>query len=146
MYKCKQILLLGIVFLSLSVAVHAQSKLPFVVPPYLVPGWAYEVDWAHLNVLRIDSLLRVHSAELKEANEAPNNHFTARDNQEQEENPFVTAYIRWRNKMTPFIQRDGSVVVDKNYYRNMLEQSATGSLRPVRAKTTAAANWHLLGP
>ncbi len=135
-------------------SVSAQQKSPFDLPASLpVPIWVTQTDWQHPNVHRIDSLIEV--AKATEKHKIVNNKplpgsFAGHEEESFNEDPYVTAYIRWRNKMAPFIQTDGTIQYNPDYARNELIKSI-GNQQKHNAenavkKTTSAANWTVLGP
>lgn len=132
------------VLVGAAVQVRAQAgKAPFNLPETIpVPTWVKQTDWAKANVFAIDSLIRMERQTHRATNEVRRGAF--------HEDPYVTAYIRWRNNMAPFIQADGSVQYDAKYHQQQLMRSLEGqnARKPVGAalKTTAAANWTVLGP
>lgn len=122
---------------------------PFSLPATIpVPSWVKNTDWSKPNVHRIDSLIEVY----RQTGEA------ARYEEEQEEEegedgfyeePYIHAYIRWRNEMAPYIAADGTVNYDPNQAREELIRSLQATQEQASgtaAKTTAAASWSVLGP
>jgi hypothetical protein len=108
-------------------------KLPEGLPK---PNWYNRVNWEQPNVHFIDSLIQV-----EKKNTIVN---SGQDKTEgfKEENPYVTAYLRWRNEQMPFIQKDGSIKVIADYYKNIGAQLN----QPTSQKNITTANWTPLGP
>ncbi len=128
----------------LATSLKAQNKTtnPFHLPKSIpTPEWVEITDWANPNVFVLDSIVKAsHKEEERERR-------SLLEKEEFEENPYTTAYIRWRNHIAPFIQPDGSVKVDKNYHREQLMKSLENQGKETsRNKTTTGANWTLLGP
>ena len=116
---------------------------PFDLPGTLpVPEWVKVTDWSHPNVYALDSMIAAYRKTARRERESD-------EVNELNEDPYINAYLRWRSGMMPFIQEDGSIKYDPNYHRQQLEQSlgnqSSGLDRP-RQRTTASANWTLLGP
>ena len=140
-------LLLLLLCIFFNINGYSQSSNPFNLPAGLpVPEWVSATNWNAPNVHQIDSLMSVY----KHAN---GNKRASHENEEENgfrEDPYVTAYIRWRDKMAPFIQNDGSIRYDPDYARRQLMKSIEVSNEAVSGKkaekTTTAANWTLLGP
>ncbi len=132
---------------------YPQQKHPFDLPATIpMPEWVKLADWDNPNVYRIDSLIEVYKNVTKEK---PG---TAKEPQEGRgsdadgfrEDPYINAYIRWRNSIAPFIQENGSIKYDAGYHKQQLlnsieKQGQKKSGRNERT-TAGAANWTLLGP
>src|SRR4051812_37541902 len=85
----------------------------FNLPPSVpVPCWVTLTDWDHPNVLTIDSTI--------EACESRESHPVEPDGEENGEEPYRVAYTRWRRRVAPFIQANGTVVEDPGYYDRLL--------------------------
>ncbi len=125
----------------------SQNSNPFNLPAGLpVPEWVSKTDWNTPNVYQIDSLIDVY----KYAKGIKRMSHENEDENGFREEPYITAYIRWRNKMAPFIQNDGTVKYDPDYARqqllNSIENNNEGVAGKRGEKITTAANWNLLGP
>ena len=124
---------------------HAHTGDPFNLPAGIpVPAWVSLTDWTHPNIHAVDSLIKVSS-------HSSNAHGQAGQTNEFEENPYLTAYIRWRNKMAPFVQPDGTVVYDRAAARQKQFDPATSRRtgnagHQVSGLRSAVAQWKLLGP
>jgi photosystem II stability/assembly factor-like uncharacterized protein len=120
-----------------------QVRNPLGVPATLpMPSWVQLTDWGHPNVYKIDSLIAVYKNSHLKQN-------ASQDPEEFHEDPYLTAYLRWRGKMSPFIQPDGTIAYDADYYKNQLHESLKGQRAGTdrtASKTTASANWTVLGP
>ncbi len=119
-----------------------QAKPPFGLPATLpVPEWVQKVDWGHPNIFAIDSMIAMYKDGEREEEENEGGFH---------EEPYINAYIRWRNKMAPFLQPDGSIQYDAGYHKQQLlrslENQHSGTATTAAARTTTAANWSLLGP
>ncbi len=142
-------------FLCVSViaapmAANAQQNNPFHLPAELpVPSWVKLTDWNNPNVYRIDSLIEVYKStgerkvkDVREAEQEGEDEFS--------EDPYLNAYVRWRTQMSAFVQADGSVKYDPEYARKELirsiEAQQTKAPAGTARKTTAVANWTVLGP
>jgi photosystem II stability/assembly factor-like uncharacterized protein len=121
------------------------SKHPFNLPASIpVPDWVNLADWDNPNVYKIDSLIYSMKSESKKKKDVIKNEMI----KDFEEDPYMMAYIRWRNHMTPFIQMDGSIQYDENYYRNKL-QYAINKQNPDKIGNSiqkSSGNWKPLGP
>lgn len=131
---------------------YAQKSNPFNLPGELpVPSWVTLTDWDQPNVRRIDSLIEVYKASATQEEEKKHMGIAGEPEEDRfREDPYINAYIRWRNQMNAFIQADGSVKYEPDFARNQLlralenQQSATHE--NTKNKTTAPANWTILGP
>ncbi|MCD6010284.1 MAG: putative glycoside hydrolase precursor [Flavipsychrobacter sp.] len=125
--------------------VYSQQASPFNLPATIpVPEWVKLTNWKNPNVYKIDSLIAIYKNENKEAVK-----INAELDEEFHEDPYINAYIRWRNIMAPFIQENGSIKYDGGYHKQELFNSLDrqGHVSDSRGeRTTAAANWTLLGP
>ncbi len=149
-----QHLLAGVALVWLSAGfgpVAAQQVAnPFDLPGTIpVPEWVQQTNWAHPNIHSIDSLIEVYKGTEKHERKAVKGSLAEPDN-EFSEDPYMTAYIRWRGKMTPFIQADGTIKYDAGYHKEQLKKSLgnqrAGNTGGGALKTTTAANWTVLGP
>jgi photosystem II stability/assembly factor-like uncharacterized protein len=103
------------------------------------PSWYKNSDWKNPNVFIIDSLINIYkhaegSKKIKEENS---------DYEEEadfEEDPYITAYIRWRKNLLPFISKEGTIVIDSNYYFNKFQQQQN------KLSTNNLGNWVPIGP
>ncbi len=136
----------------LAGSAFAQQKNPFDLPGTIpTPDWVKQTDWNKPNVYAIDSLISVykatHKAEERREKTTPDQ---PGEREQWNEDPYIGAYIRWRNKMAPFIQPDGSVAYDDQYnkiqLKKSLEQQGKKKAQSGLQRTTAAANWTVLGP
>lgn len=139
---------------------QAQSiPYPFQLPENIpVPLWVKQTDWQSPNVWVIDSLIaneqsfKKHKEEDEEDEEMKANRSGYLSHEEEyEEEPYRTAYRRWRMQMTPFIQNDGSIKYDPGFYKIQMqkaleEQNPEEKSKGKMYKTTATANWKALGP
>lgn len=126
-----------------SVATDAQEQqtqswktffeLPGSVP---VPQWVKHIDWNHPNIHQIDSALEAYGEEAQEERE---------EEGELNEEPYKEAYIRWRKSVDPFIQPDGSVVIDPQWYQKQFPVAST-ALGGAAYKPNGTASWSILGP
>ncbi len=138
----------GMLMLVLFAPAHgyAQGSAPFGLPAGLpVPRWVTLADWQHPNVFKIDSLIDLYRERHTSTGQA-----TGTDDEDFYEDPYLTAYIRWRNKMSPFVAADGSIHYDPGYNRQQLiesieNQSKAKATHDTR-RTTSASNWSILGP
>ncbi len=146
------VILLQILFLTSDVC--AQHNVPFQLPGNItVPAWVKQTDWNNPNVFKIDSLIELYKNEQKEKTKEDHT-IAPGDNKyfepEFSEDPYITAYIRWRNKMRPFIQQDGSIKYDPNYGKQKLIKSIENQGKSNGGhsgmKTTTGAHWTVLGP
>ncbi len=134
--------IIAIIF-SGSIA-FSQNKVPFDLPAEIsVPSWVTSADWAHPNVYRIDSLIEVYNATSDESERV--------DGEDGfHEDPYLNAYIRWRNEMMPFVNADGSISYNPNRNKELLLRSiAESNIRQdpnYQSRTTSAASWSVLGP
>ena len=116
--------------------VYAQQNI-FRLPQGLPkPSWYNKVDWSNPNIKTIDSLI----AAYKKSNEHISKHY--RKEEFREEEPYITAYLRWRNEQMPFIKKDGSIKIIPNYYKKIGEQLN----KNLAQRNATAANWTPLGP
>ncbi len=122
-------LLLIIFCLSFS-ELNAQINLLHLPSGLPKPNWYNKVNWSNPNVFVIDSLIAASRTNTSKI-------------YKDEEDPYITAYIRWRNAQAPFIQKDGSIKIDTNYYKNL---HTTNNVNTPTNRTTASANWTALGP
>ncbi len=128
----------------------SQEKNPFNLPAGLpVPQWVQLTDWGHVNVHQVDSLIELYKDAPKKGNVSVDADEKGPDGDFYED-PYLTAYIRWRNKMMPFIQEDGSIKYDASYHRqqllNSLDAQHNGKTAHSGMRTTTAASWTVLGP
>ncbi len=137
-----------------SSAAIAQQKNPFNLPNGLpVPFWVSETNWQHPNIHSVDSMIEVYrntaGRDKEQIKHLPGN-AAERDEESFREDPYTNAYIRWRNKMAPFVQPDGTVLYDQEYAKNELLRSIEALQTKVNGsgmkKTTGPANWTILGP
>jgi hypothetical protein len=127
-----------------------QAPPPFNLPYDLpVPKWVQLTNWAQPNVFTIDSLIQVYKGS-EEAEREKNTSASTGPDADFDEEPYRTAYIRWRNNMAPFIQADGNIKFDSGYHKQQLlhsmQQQHSGKPAGAAMKTTASANWTVLGP
>ena len=150
-YSMKKLHLLPVMVLCLCMLLaksgDAHTNDPFNLPTAIpVPSWVMLIDWDHPNVRTIDSLIRIsaHSSTQVQASH------TTPDGGEFDEDPYLTAYIRWRNKMTAFIQTDGTLRYDRTLARQLQFNPATtarmGNAGNQVSRSSGAAHWTLLGP
>jgi hypothetical protein len=128
-----KLLKLGVAFsigLLMQFSAYSQEKNPFNLPADLaVPKWVQLTDWGHANVHRIDSLIELYK-------DAPRKATAISEPDEQSEDadffedPYLTAYIRWRNKMMPFIQEDGSISSSIRWRRSIAVKMHTAECAP----------------
>ncbi len=153
-------------FSQRTTAVSGERGMPFNLPKNIpVPEWVKQTDWQHPNLLQIDSLIAAYEHEKKEEEQREKGRENSREEQREnaneegefDEDPYITAYIRWRSLMEPFMQADGSIIYDPNYHRQQLLNSIENQGKPAtgysprrtthRAYAPAPApNWTLLGP
>ncbi len=133
---------------------YAQNKSPFNLPAGIpVPFWVAQTDWQRPNLFTIDSMVAEYNftrkKEEKQAKPLPGSH-SGYEDESFSEDPYITAYIRWRNKMAPFIQPDGAIQYDPEYAKNELLKSIDNQQNTNKTsglhKTTTAAAWTVLGP
>ena len=94
---------------------YAQQKHPFDLPATIpVPEWVKLADWRNPNVYSIDSLIEVYKNVSKGKTETAKEPQKGRGSDAEgfREDPYINAYIRWRNSMAPFIQENGSIKYD----------------------------------
>ena len=137
------VLCLCVFFVSIA---QSQTVDPFHLPAAItVPRWVSLTDWAHPNVHTIDSLMRISAAD----SHAETSH-AVKGEREFSEDPYITAYIRWRNKIAPFIQEDGTVLYDRAAARQkQFDPDLTpknGSTTNQGSRSSGTANWTVLGP
>ena len=105
------------------------------------PQWYKDVNWNNPNVYTIDSL--IHEYKLRPYKEKEERERQAErafeEEGEFEEDPYITAYIRWRMEQYPYIQHDGFIKYDSNYYKNKYTQSKISRVENL-------GNWQPLGP
>jgi len=144
-----------ILFLSLYIfttSINAQQtnifNLPATVP---VPAWVKQIDWNKPNVRTIDAAINTFKLnEGKEGKEQAESNERIKQHEENEE-PYLVAYIRWRNQISPFIQANGDVVIQPNYDKDKLQQAlqqqySSSSAKNAGSKAITPANWQVLGP
>jgi len=110
--------------------------LPTSIP---VPNWVKHTDWDHPNVYTIDEQIKKEGFSPEEGD----------SKNELNEEPYREAYIRWRNQVSPFIQPDGSLVIDSNYYQRKLEeaiQAQDNTARSAQMRPNGTSSWSILGP
>jgi photosystem II stability/assembly factor-like uncharacterized protein len=140
------ILVVSVFALSVTPKVYGQKENPFQLPGDIpVPSWVKQTDWQNPNLYKIDSLIELYKLEA-----------TPQRVRDEDgalsfyEDPYINAYIRWRNQLAPFVQADGSIKYDPDYARKQLiksiEQQQVAAPENTAQKTTAPANWTLLGP
>lgn len=121
--------LLLFLFLNIFNSAICQQNI-FNLPSYIKqPSWYIKTDWSKPNVFVIDSLID----EYKKSE-------TAQEKKE-EEDPYITAYIRWRMNNIPFIQPNGLVVYDPAYYEKLFSNQSSEQNRLLNL-----GNWSVLGP
>ena len=85
-----------------SICSYAQPKEYFDLPPSIPkPSWFNQIDWKNINVFRSDSIVQKYKEEERSKN--PNK------KEEFEEDPYLTAYRRWRMNIQPYIKPDGGL-------------------------------------
>jgi len=126
----KQLLLLLLLQISICNHSSAQENI-FRLPASIEqPTWYTSTDWSHPNVFYIDSLISVCKKNENNSKAEPD---------EFEEDPYLTAYVRWKINIFPFIKNDGTIEIDNNYYdRHFQNQSQN--------RITNAGAWTLVGP
>lgn len=132
---------------------YTQQKNPFELPATIpMPEWVKLADWANPNIYRIDSLIEIYKNTPKEKTRTANEPHEGSGNYAEgfREDPYINAYIRWRNRIAPFIQENGNIKYDAGYHKQQLlnsieKQGQKKSGRNERT-TAGAANWTLLGP
>lgn len=156
-------LIFSLIIINFCVSVMAQEKNIFDIPGSIpVPCWVNKINWSHPNVFVIDST--IHSCSDKmgiEKRDEDKNEVETEMNEE----PYMVAYIRWRRYVQPFVQPNGELVVDSNYYKKRLIE-AIEKQQPVKNKqkkgietngalattngtlatTNGTASWAPLGP
>jgi photosystem II stability/assembly factor-like uncharacterized protein len=121
--------------------VGAQTNNPFHLPPSIpVPEWVKLTNWDRPNVRSIDSL--IHALSTDEDQDNKNN----AQETEFHEDPYITAYIRWRSKMRPNINSDGTVIFNPEPAKQLLIRSTEKKTPGASQRTTAAGSWTHLGP
>ena len=121
--------LLLFLFLNIFNSAICQQNI-FNLPSYIKqPSWYIKTDWSKPNVFVIDSLID----EYKKSE-------TTQEKKE-EEDPYITAYIRWRMNNIPFIQPNGFVVYDPAYYEKLFSNQSGEQNRLLNL-----GNWSVLGP
>jgi len=140
--------LLATSFLFAQTGTNNRKQIIFNLPPSVrVPRWVNLIDWEHPNIFKIDAAIV--------ASPIDKDHDRKSEKEEDDEEPYHMAYERWRRKMAPFIQADGSIVEQPDYYDRLLEtaidaqsknkQQAPGA-RIAGVQTAGSANWTILGP
>ncbi|PZF71906.1 LamG-like jellyroll fold domain-containing protein [Taibaiella soli] len=139
---CAMIMFLIISCFHVNAQQHQKSgnwnrffEIPVSVP---VPNWVKQIDWEHPNVYEIDSILEVYGKGGRDKEEEE-------EENELNEEPYKEAYIRWRKSVDPFIQADGSVVVDPLWYQKQFP-AANATASNLAYKPNGTANWTILGP
>ncbi len=139
----------GTLLMLATTTTFAQNKSPFNLPGTIpVPEWVKQVDWQHPNIHSIDSVIGVYNAKPGAEEEREEYHEEGEDEDFFEE-PYLNAYIRWRNEMEPFIQPDGKINYDPDHARRELLRSLEMQNKPANTGTaakTTSASWALLGP
>jgi photosystem II stability/assembly factor-like uncharacterized protein len=118
-----------------TVELRAQPGLPFKLPATIpVPEWVKHVEWSKPNIHNIDSCIALFS--------------NAKKKKDSYEEPYMGAYIRWRNFMSPFIKQDGSIEYDSNYFGNSIRRAITNQDAPKNNNLieNSPSNWTALGP
>lgn len=146
---------IGILCCIFSLQGQAQSiPYPFQLPADIpVPQWVKQTNWQAPNVWVIDSLIASDQSSKKEEGKQGLKATSGKLVREREtdEEPYRTAYQRWRLQMTPFIQNDGNIKYDPEFYKTQMqkalaEQDLAKKKEGKTYKTTATANWTPLGP
>ena len=130
---------LFIFFLLSLIGLSAEAQknifgLPEIIPQ---PSWYQKVDWAKPNLFQIDSLIKSFTSNQIKKRKLPE---AKSFEPEFEEDPYTTAYIRWKMERLPFLQPDGSILYDPNYYLNKC--AASSHLQ----RSVNQGNWTPLGP
>lgn len=126
----KQLLLLLLLQISICNHLSAQENIFHLPANIEQPTWYTSTDWIHPNVFFIDSLI----SEFKK-----NENKSKIEADEFEEDPYLTAYVRWKIKRFPFIKNDGSIEIDNNYYNRLFQHQSQNRI-------TNAGAWTLVGP
>ncbi len=125
----------------------AQQNSPFNIPATVqVPEWVIQTDWNNPNIYKIDSLIKLYKNVEKSNN---NVDYQKKDMLESDEEPYMIAYIRWRNQMTPFIKPNGFIKYDSNFYINHLENAISiqdSKKNQLENLQNNNSNWKPLGP
>jgi len=111
----------------------------FHLPPSIeVPDWVKPIDWDHPNIYKIDSVLKAY-------NENKSDGPGEKKNQLREE-AYRGVYLRWKKRISPFIQPDGSIVIDSTWFQKDFETSTEIARSKQMSKAIGNGNWTILGP
>jgi hypothetical protein len=114
-----------------SICSYAQPKEYFDFPPSIPkPSWFNQIDWKNINVFRSDSIVQKYKEEERSKN--PNK------KEEFEEDPYLTAYRRWRMNIQPYIKPDGGL--DLSPKKIQIRSSS------IKLQGLSAGSWTCLGP
>jgi len=114
-----------------SICSYAQPKEYFDLPPSIPkPSWFNQIDWKNINVFRSDSIVQKYKEEERSKN--PNK------KEEFEEDPYLTAYRRWRMNIQPYIKPDGGL--DLSPKKIQIRSSS------IKLQGLSAGSWTCLGP
>lgn len=127
----------------LLVALHVSSlftqnnifNLPDNIPQ---PEWYTKINWHQPNIFEIDEMITV------SRNEEDAVVYDG-DEEEFEEDPYLTAYIRWRMQNELFIQPDGSIKIDPTAAKQQAINEINNN-KNRQLTTRSAGTWTPLGP
>ena len=126
----KKLVLILLLQIFLSNHLSAQENIFHLPTSIKQPIWYTSTDWSHPNVFYIDSLVSEFKKNENKSKNVPS---------EFEEDPYLTAYVRWKIKLFPFIKNDGSIEIDNNYYNHLFQNHSQN-------RATNAGAWTLIGP
>lgn len=126
--------LLLLLFLLHTIHAGAQRLPDFNFPSHLPkPCWVDRVNWNAPNIFTIDSLMR-----------------SCGDMEEEEEEPYREAFVRWLKQTDVFVGENGNIRIDPDSARRMLRTAIRNqrAAMPVLQQRAAAgtASWTVLGP
>ncbi|MBK9525789.1 MAG: PKD domain-containing protein, partial [Bacteroidetes bacterium] len=147
----KKIIALSFLFLiTIPFFLSAKTPDPFHLPASIpVPEWVKQVDWSAPNVQAIDKIIyqyKKSASAVRNEEQKPEQLGDADKRGTENEEPYETAYIRWRMQMEmkKAIAPDGSVVLDENKYLQDLKDRAGDQRR--LSSSMMSGNWTELGP
>jgi photosystem II stability/assembly factor-like uncharacterized protein len=104
-------------------------NLPATIP---VPEWVKKADWNNPNIFIIDSLIKAYPKSEKTFEE-----------------PYLTAYLRWKNRNINSIKSNGNVEINSDYNKQILLNAINNQNSDIKSKNQVQATkalWTPLGP
>ena len=102
------------------------------------PHWLNLIDWRKPNILYIDSLFSAWKA----------NKINLKSETNLDEDPFESAYFRWRNRVEPYIIENGDTSIKE--YNRILDIYSTktnsNNIESRKSMSISNGNWTLVGP